>query len=145
MGLGMAQASATMAQGRAQSTEALYNAKVKEQQAGVITEAQRIEASQYDRQMGRVAGTTRANVGRAGFTMSGSPMAVLLDTQTQMEMDKAIGQYNLETQKQFAYSEAANYRDRARTSRDIAYKSAFSQVLMTGTDYAMKAGWLKIR
>jgi len=130
--LGVAQAGMSIAGGYAASTEAKYNARVKEQQAQMITAQQGLEAYQWDRQMGNVAGTTRARTAKAGLTMSGSPMAVLLDTQTQMELDKAIGQYNLEAQKRFALSEADMYKTKAKTAKQMGYMQGFTQLLQTG-------------
>lgn len=141
--LGIAQGISSITQGYAQSSEAKYNAKVKEKQAELIGTAQEIEAQQYGRQMNRAMSTSVARTGKSGFTMSGSPMAVLLDTQSQMEMDKAIGQYNLEIQKSFALSEASMYKAKAKNYRTQGNIAGFSQILLTGLDYGMKSGWGK--
>jgi len=131
-----------MAAGKA-STEAKYNARIKEQQARMIEAQKGLEGYQYDRAMGRAGGTLRANVGASGITMSGSPMSALLDMMTQMELDKAIGQYNLEYQKRGALSEAQGYYRQAKDLRFQGYTNAFSTLLSTGVNYglATKLKW----
>ena len=139
--LGIMQAGQSIAGGIAQSTEAKYNAKIKEQQAQMIGAAQNVEAMQYNRQIGRAASTSIQRTAKSGLAMSGSPMAKLLDTQTQMEMDKAIGQYNLEVQKRFALSEAEQYKKQSKLYMTQGITQGFTQLLTTGLDYGMKAGW----
>ena len=119
------------------STEAKYNAKIKEEQAQMVEAQKGLEAYQYDRAMGRAGGTLRANVGRAGITMSGSPMAVWLDMATQMELDKAIGQYNLEWQKRGILSESEAYYRQASNIKFQGYANAFSSLLTAGTNYGI--------
>jgi len=139
--LGLAQGVMSITKGMAESTEAKYNAKIKEQQAQMIGVSQELEAAQYNRQIGRAASTSIARTGKSGLAMSGSPMAVLLDTQTQMEMDKAIGQYNLEAEKRFALSEASMYKSKAKTAMMQGVTQGFTQILTTGLDYGMRSGW----
>ena len=119
------------------STEAKYNAKIKEEQARMVEAQKGLEAYQYDRAMGRAGGTLRANVGRAGITMSGSPMAVWLDMETQMELDKAVGQYNLEYQKRFNISQAEGYYRQASNIKFQGYANAFSSLLTAGANYGI--------
>ena len=124
-----------------ESTEAKYNAKIKEQQAKMIEAQKGLEAYQFDRAMGKAGGTLRANVGASGITMSGSPMAAWIDMETQMELDKAIGQYNLEYQKRFALSEAGGYYRQASNIKAAGYSNAFSTLLNTGVNYGIASGW----
>lgn len=86
--------------------EAKYNAGVYQQQAGMIENQKNLQAAQDNRQIRFTAGKHIAMVTAKGIELSGSPMAVLSDTLTQLEMDKAIGQYNLEVQKYGVLSQA---------------------------------------
>jgi len=137
VGLGVSQAATSIASGYAASTEAKYNAKIKEQQASMIQAGADMAAYQADRAMGKVAGTTRARVAKSGLTMSGSPMAVLLDTQTQMELDKSIEQYNYQMQKNFATSQAEAYKREGKRALFGGYAGAFQQMMMTGLNVGM--------
>jgi hypothetical protein len=75
--------------------------------------------------------------------MSGSPLAVLVDNETQGQLDKSIGQYNLEIQRRYAMSEATNSRfvgsEQSRLAKMTGYSNAFSTMLNTaGTVASMK-------
>ncbi len=137
VGSGLAQAGMAVAAGQAASTEAKYNAKIKEQQAQMIGVQQGLEATQMDRQINRASSTLTARVGKSGVTMSGSPMAALIDMQTQMELDKSIGQFNYEYQKRFTLSEAGAYNRQAKTATVQGAMGAFSSLLSAGASYGM--------
>lgn len=137
IGLGVAQAGTQIAGGVAASSEAKYNAKIKEQQANMISAQADLEASQYDRQIARAGSTLTARVGKSGLMMSGSPMAALIDMTTQMELDKAVGQYNYEYQKRFALSQADQYKRNARTAMFQGVSGAFTSLLQTGAMVGM--------
>lgn len=142
VGLGTATATAGMqiAQGYSQAKEinrqGEYNAQVYEQQAGMIGEQARLEGLQYDRARARTASVGIVRTAGAGLLMSGSPAAVMVDTETQMLLDKSIGQYNFEVQKRYALSGANYYRTTAREQANASifgrYSNAFSTALNTG-------------
>ena len=75
------------------------NAARLKQQAGTIEIYKSLQAAADDRAMRFAMGATVATTVGKGLEMSGSPAAVMIDTLTQMEMDKAIGQYNLDIDK----------------------------------------------
>jgi hypothetical protein len=117
LGLGAASAIQQFSAGSQQKTEAEYNATqvtkeaqynagVYRQQAGMIEDQKNLQAMQDDRAIRFAAGKHVAITAAKGIELSGSAMAVLADTMTQMEMDKAIGQYNFEMQKYTALSQA---------------------------------------
>ena len=143
LAMGVMSAGQKYTAGQAASSEAKYNAKVKEAQAEMITKSQEFEAMQWDREINRVSATTRANIGFAGLQFTGSPLTVLIDTQSQMKMDKAIGYYNQEVNKFFTMSEARMYESKAKTARQAGYSGAFTQLLSTGLDYSLRSGWAK--
>jgi hypothetical protein len=138
----IATAATQFSSGQAQGRQETYNAGLYEQQAKAIDVQKVIEAGQYNRVMRRTSGSIIARTASAGLTMSGSPMAVLVDNLTQMEMDKSIGQYNFEVQKRFALSTADEYRRRGNTAVTQGYTNAFSSLLRGGFDYSMRSGWL---
>ena len=152
--LGALQVGTSIASGYAQKKEAKYNAALLEQSAGLfdiqsdlIEKNKQLEAYQYNRIIGQVMGATTARVAKAGITMSGSPMAIMLDTYTQMEIDKRIGQanydlekYNIAIGKSRTLSAAQAYRRQGRTAVVAGYTNAFIAALQTGVSYGMMSG-----
>ncbi len=102
--------------GMMQNKEAKYNASVLYQQAGMIDEQKKLQAYQDDRAIRKVMGQTVAATASKGLQMSGSPIAIMIDTRTQLEMDKAIGQYNLEVQKYGVIASAEAEKRRGKTA-----------------------------
>ena len=146
VGLGLITAGAQLGQGEAAAREAKYegeyNATVYEQQAGMIDEQKKLEASQYDRAIRRARSTAISRTAGAGLELGGSPVAVMIDTETQLLLDQAIGQYNLEVRKTGALSSARYSRysgkQGARAAKAAGYSNAFSTMLSTGfTAYSM--------
>jgi hypothetical protein len=126
--------------GNAKSKQDTYNAGIYNQQAQQIDVQKSIESTQYNRAIRSTRGSIIARTAGAGLTMSGSPMAVLVDNLTQLEMDKSIGQYNLEMQKRYASSVSSEYERRAKVAKTQGYTNAFSTILRGGFDTATRAG-----
>src|SRR3990167_1498761 len=149
VGIGAATATTQIMAGREQAKnikrEGEYNAQVMEQQATMIESRKKIEEYQYNRAAARMRVAIVARTGKAGFNLSGSPLALLVDSETQIQLDKNIGQYNLEVQKRYALSGAQYYRgtasEQARLAKFKGYSNAFSTVLGTTTS-VFRAGKL---
>ncbi len=84
-------------------------------------------------------GKTTANIAKSGITMSGSPMVVMLDTYTQMEIDKRVTQanldlekYNVSVGKSRTLSEADAYRRAGKAAVTQGYLNAFTSALSIG-------------
>ena len=113
-----------------------------------------LDRSRSARQRGRVEGTILARTAKAGFTLYGSPLAVLVDDLTQLRLDEAIGEFNIEMAKFNVRSEQYQLRSgavasgsaaaRARSSGKTAvaggYTNAFSTLLKTGAYMGMRGG-----
>lgn len=124
-----------------------YDAQVYEMQAGMIQEQKKIEEYQYNRAGAKLRGGIVARSAGNGLLLSGSPLALLVDSESQLQMDKAIGQYNLEVQSRYASSGANYYRysgdQQAKLARATGYSNAFSSILQGATNLAiMRAGKL---
>ena len=128
-------------QGYVQKAEADYNATVAEGKARLIGVQQDIEKSRYARLRGQYMGTGLANIAASGIGASGSPMAVLMDTQKQIFIDEAIGQLNLEVEKQYTKAEAGAYRRKGNYAVYSGYGNAFSSLLRGVSNYAMYKGF----
>lgn len=124
-------------QGHAEEAEANFNAVVTEGKAGLIDVEKDIESNQYFRAKGRALSTSLADVAAAGLKPTGSVLAVMLDTQKQMSLDQAIGQFNLEQEKRFTLAEAEAFRRGGAVAKRTGYSRAFSSVLRGASQYAM--------
>jgi len=107
--------------------ESTYNAGVYREQAGMVQQQKNLKAAQDARKIRFAEGKHVAITANKGIQMSGSAVAVLVDTLTQMEMDKAISGYNydveshaLESQavstERRGYTLASQYRSRGRNA-----------------------------
>lgn len=131
-------------QGYVSKAEANYNATVAQEQAKSIEVQKQIEAGQYKRQAGKLVSTSLANISKAGIRPTGSAMAVMVDAQTQIGIDQAIGQYNLEQQKQFKTAQASQYKRQGKYAVYGGYSNAFSSLLKGVSNYAMYSGGLDL-
>lgn len=130
------QAQSGKQQARAITQQSDYNAKVYEQQGQMVLEQKKISDQQYLRNRKRAAGSIVAGAAGKGFLFSGSPLAVLVDVDTQLGYDKAIEDYNLDVSRNFALSGATQTRESGRQQAALAratgYSNAFSTILNTG-------------
>lgn len=135
------QIGAAGAQAKNIKRQAEYNAQVYEQQAELIKEKKKIQEYQFNRQAARARSAIVAKTAGKGFLLSGSPLAVLVDNETQMQFDKAIGDYNLDIERNYALSGATNTRQQgaaqSRLARYGGYTNAFTTLLNTGTSMAI--------
>lgn len=134
------QAINSIGKGYAEKAEANYNATIFEGQANVVQAQKEIEYGQYQRQKGQVLAKSMARVGGAGIGLGGSAMAVMLDAQTQIGIDQAIGQFNLEQEKQFRLNQASQARRGGKAAVSAGYSNAFSSILTGASNYAMYKG-----
>lgn len=122
-----------------------YNAQVYEQQANMILEQKKLQEYQTNRAIGRARGSMITATAGAGLNFSGSPMAIAIDNETQMLLDQAIGNYNLDVQRNYALSAARESRyaagQQARLVRSTANTNAFTTLLNSGFN-AYKVGKL---
>jgi hypothetical protein len=145
LALGATQAGLQIASGISASKQAKYegeyNASIYEQQAKMIEEQKGLESYQYSRGIARMKGMTIARTAKSGLMMGGSPLAIMIDNETQMQLDKSVGQYNLNVQKQYALSGARYYRysgnEASKAALFSGYTNAFSTLLSTGFNSSM--------
>lgn len=129
--LGVVIAGQQVSAGYAKKEDTAFNASIIEHEAEVIEGKKGFESYKYDRLKGQYSAMIMARTGKAGLAFSGSPLAVYTDVNTQIEMDKLIGQYNLDVQKSYKYAEAEQYRRTGRRAVTAGYTDAFSTLLQT--------------
>lgn len=128
-------------QAKAIQQQAEYNAQIYEQQGQMVLEKKKIQDYQFNRQAANARGAIISKTAGKGLQMSGSPLAILIDNETNMQFDKAIEDYNLDIERNFAQSGATNTRvagaQQARLTKYTEYSNAFSTMLNTGTNLGM--------
>ena len=145
VGAGAATATSQVMAGNAQAKnikrQAEYNAQIYDQQAAMVLEKKKIQDYQFNREAARARGSIIAKTAGKGFNMGGSPLAILIDNETEMQFDKAIGDYNLDIERNYAMSGATNTRqqgaEQSRLARYTGYSNAFSTLLNTGATIGM--------
>lgn len=128
-------------QAKAIQKQAIYNAEIYDQQAELIKEKKKIQEYQFNREAARVRGSIVARTAGKGFNLGGSPLAILIDNETQMQFDRSIEDYNLDIERNYALSGATNMREQgainARAARFSGYSNAFTTLLTTGGNMAL--------
>lgn len=128
-------------QAKAIKGKAAYDSAVYEQQAEVIKEQKKISDYQYNRQAARARGEIVSKTAGKGLLLSGSPLAILADTESQMMFDKAISDYNLSVESNYATSAARFARSSGAVNARLAayggYGNALSTMLNTGATIGM--------
>ena len=113
-----------------------FDAQVYEQQASMIQEQRKLQQYQFNRGAARMRGKAISRTAGAGFMLSGSPLAMLIDNESQMLLDQAVGDYNSRVQENFAMSGAIRSRfgasEQAKLAKFTGYTNAFSTALNTG-------------
>lgn len=126
-----------ISQGYAQKSEANYNATLLEGKANLIDVQSSIEQGQITRQAGQAMSTSVATVAKQGTGLSGSALAVMLNTQKQYEIDKTISKFNYDQEKNYTMAEADAQRRAGKAAVRGGYANAFSSLLQGATTYAM--------
>lgn len=128
-------------QAKAITRQAEYNAQVYEQQAEMVQQKKKISDVQFARQQARVRSSIVAKTAGKGLMLSGSPLAVMADTESQLLFDKSIQDYNMDIDRNYALSGAAYSRQKgamdSRLTKYSGYSNAFSTILNTGASIGM--------
>lgn len=129
-----------ISQGYAQKAEANYNASLFENKAKLIDVEKNIEYGQYQAFKGKSLSQSISNIAGAGIAPQGSAMAVILETQRQINIDQAIGQFNYEMDKYYTLEEANQARRSGKSAVSAGYSNAFSTLLRGASSYASYRG-----
>lgn len=137
----ISQAKAGNQQAKSLVNQGEFNAQVYEQQAEMILNQKKLSDYQYHRTAARSRGAIVSHAAGAGFDFGGSPLAIAIDNESQLLLDKATSDYNLDVEANFAKSGATYQRgtayQQAQLSRTTGYSNAFSTILNTGTNLGM--------
>ncbi|RTK93043.1 hypothetical protein EKI60_06415 [Candidatus Saccharibacteria bacterium] len=140
LALSAVQGISQIGQGYAQKAESNFNATLAEGKANLIGAQSEIEQGQYQRLKGQYLSKSTAAAAGAGIMPSGSAAAVMLDAQTQINIDQAIAKFNREQEQSYTRSQADAYRRQGKQSVYSGYSNAFSTMLSGASNYAMYKG-----
>ena len=136
LALSAVQGITSIGKGIATSAEDKYNASLATNQAQLTAIQGQITQGQYTQQAGQAAATSTAIAGAKGLEPTGSVAAVMLNTQTQIDTDAAIAQFNTTMGINQANSKATALKQQAGQDMFSGVTSAFSDLLTGATNYA---------
>lgn len=126
-----------ISQGYAQKSENDYNATLLEGKAKIIGAQKEIESGRYDRLKGQYLSKGVSTVAGQGRGLNGSALAVMLNAQTQINIDQAISNFNYDQEKNYTNAQADQQRRAGKAAVNSGYANAFSTLLQGTTNYAM--------
>lgn len=135
-----AQAVNSISAGYAKNSEAKYNASLLDNKAAMIDVQKDIQEGQDTRRASQYLTKSLAIVAKNGLQPSGSAMAVIQSTQTQLNIDKAINSFNLTQEASYTRAQANAQRRSGSDAITSGYKGAFSSLLTGASSYLSKNG-----
>lgn len=108
-----------------------YNRAVMEKEALAAEAAGELEEEKLQRQKKLTLATQRANFGASGFTMQGTPLAIMADTAAEYEKDIYINKWNAGITAQ-RYRSQGNVYGMSATAQRRAAGNSSSTALLTG-------------
>lgn len=139
-GLSAAQGLNTILAGYAANYESKINSEILKGKAAMIDIQKGFEKRQYQRGIGQALSTSTAIVGGMGIKMTGSPLAAIIDQQTQMQLDMNISQFNLEQERLSTLRQASAERFKGRQAIRSGWTQGIMQTLQAGVNYAQATG-----
>jgi hypothetical protein len=106
-----------------------YNAAVERENATAERYAAESEVEKLNRQQKLAIGTQRAAVGKSGFTMAGTPLAIMADTVSQYELDRQTARWNAEIKAGRYESQANIYESSAKQQKQKASRAVGKALL----------------
>jgi hypothetical protein len=117
-----------------------YNAAVERESAKAERYAADSEIEKLNRQQKLTVGAQRAAVGKSGFTMAGTPLAIMADTISQYELDRQTALWNAEVKAGKYESQANIYESSAKQQKQKASraigKALLGSAISAGSIYA---------
>jgi hypothetical protein len=137
LALSAVQAVGQIGQGKVAQAEANYNATLVQGKADMIGVSAEIQKGQDKRAAGLQLSSDISTVAGMGLMPSGSVMAHILDTQTQMEINQAITQFNYKQEQNATVAQAGEISRSGKLAVQTARADAFSTMLKGASNYAM--------
>jgi hypothetical protein len=125
-------------QGRAEREQAEANAQIYEAQARNIQEQQKIVAGQYRTKANVLRGQATTDAARSGLRISGTTANSISQSIMELQMDNSYQQYNLATQRQEAFDNAALQRYQGKQAYRSGLFKAGATALSGASDFYNK-------
>lgn len=131
-GIGM-QAYGQYKQGQAMGEAEAYNAAIARRQAENLRRSGELAAYRRRRSGERLTSSQSALYAKAGVLLRGSPLEVIEDSMTEIELDAQIAKYNIEIGAGTLESEAQERERMGRHYRQAGYVGAGATILTEGS------------
>lgn len=127
-------------QGRESKIASDYNAAVARANAEAIRASSEIDIQKQIKAKGALRGEQVAGYAKAGVKLEGSPLAVIIDSAAQAELDMAITRYNTETSASQAEYQAKEFTRQGQAAVSLASTQAAQQRAIG--KYYIGQGWM---
>ena len=138
------QVSGSIQQGQQQKEAEAHNAAVLRQQKEAVSRASELEIYQQRRQARALRAKQEALYGKAGVTLSGSPLAVIQDSMAQAELDMMITKYNAEVDMMSLENQARYKEYLGKTYQQQGWAKAGATLLGQSSDWLAKYSKMKL-
>lgn len=125
-------------QGQQSAKAEQMNKQMYEQQAEQVDRARGLENQKINRMKKAAMSRSMAVIGAKGLAPSGSPMEVMLDTATQIELDRQTMNYNADIQRSRALNAATMPGQYAKNYQTMGMLGASSTLLTEGNRMFMR-------
>ena len=119
-------------QGQEAKEAAEFNARIAEEEAGLIRQSSILTEFQQRKQLDQTTGKQIAAVARSGIAFTGSPLIVMADSLANAELGIQIDKFNAESAARRKESGAKQLRRFGRQDERSAFISAGATLLKTG-------------
>lgn len=126
----------SITQGKAANASAQYNAAVADQDRKRALETARIASEDKARDNTRRLSSLRAKMGDSGFSLAGSPLAVLADTSEEMSLDVRRIQQEGDSRARDKYIQGQGYLAEGKNALNAGYIGAIGSAFSGGSSAA---------
>lgn len=102
----IAQARGQKIAGKAEAQALKYNAAISRQEAEIVESKKILETKRLMKRKKDILSTQRALFSKSGVLLEGSPLEVIRDTESEIELDNLVNRYNRDIEKSRFLSEA---------------------------------------
>ncbi len=139
IGGGLISAYGQYKEGEQQSQAASYNAAISRREADLLRKSADLDAYRRRKSGERLTSRQTALYAKAGVLLSGSPLAVIEDTMTEIELDAQIVDYNVRIGTQGLWDEAGQSERLARYYKTAGIVGAASTILTIAGSRGLKS------
>lgn len=125
--------------GKAEAQAQRYNAAISRQEAKIVEDKKILETKLLMKRKKDILSTQRALFSKSGVLLEGSPLEVIRDTESEIELDNLINRYNRDIEKSRFLSEARIEEREAGIAERIGRRRARRTILTGISKFAATA------